>query len=195
MNRRALDAMLLRCVDEAEHRSFRFSILMLDVDHFKRINDTHGHPVGDQALRAVADRVSAQLRAGDSCARYGGEEFVVLLPGTSLAQACEIGERIRGALAREVLPTVPPLPVTASIGVAEYAQGMLVDGVLSAADGAVYVAKRSGRNQVRADGDDPGMASAPQAPEAAAAAVAAEALSPADNARDTTPQAASPAMH
>jgi diguanylate cyclase (GGDEF)-like protein len=161
MNRRALDVMLLRCVDEAENRGFRFSILMLDVDHFKRINDTHGHPVGDQALRAVAGRVAAQLRGGDSCARYGGEEFVVLLPGTSLAQACEIGERIRAALASAALATTPPLPVTASIGVAEYAPGMLVDGVLAAADGAVYVAKRSGRNQVRSPEDLESPASEP----------------------------------
>ncbi len=153
LNRRALDALLHRCVGEAEHRSFRFSILMLDIDHFKRINDTHGHPVGDQALRAVAARVSAQLRAGDSCARYGGEEFFVLLPGASLAQACEIAERIRAALSHGALATNPPLVVTASVGVAEYTRGMQVEGVLAAADGAVYVAKRSGRNQVRSAGE------------------------------------------
>jgi PleD family two-component response regulator len=105
--------------------------------------------------------VAAHLRGGDSCARYGGEEFVVLLPGTSLAQACEIGERIRAALASAALATTPPLPVTASIGVAEYAPGMLVDGVLAAADGAVYVAKRSGRNQVRSPEDLESPASEP----------------------------------
>lgn len=150
LNRRALDLLLQRSIDEAESRGVRFSILMLDVDHFKRINDTHGHPVGDQALRSVADRVTAQLRGGDSCARYGGEEFVVLLPGAALIQACAVGERIRGALANAALPTLPPLVVTASIGVAEYQPGMRVEGLLAAADSAVYVAKRSGRNQVRA---------------------------------------------
>ena len=149
LNRRALDVLLQRSAHEAEGRGVHFSILMLDVDHFKQINDTHGHPVGDQALRAVADRVAAQLRAGDSCARYGGEEFVVLLPGTSIDQACEAAERIRAALAGAALETTPPLKVTASIGVAEYLPGMQVEGVLAAADGAVYVAKRSGRNQVR----------------------------------------------
>jgi len=189
LNRRALDSLLLRCVDEAEHRSFRFSILMLDVDHFKRINDTHGHPVGDQALRAVAERVSAQLRGGDSCARYGGEEFVVLLPGTSLAQACEVGERIRAALAETALATTPPLPVTASIGVAEYAPGMLVDGVLAAADGAVYVAKRTGRNQVRSAGDDAVVASEP------GLAVQTVAVDTDRGDHALAPSAASPAVH
>ena len=149
LNRRALDVLLQRNVDDAESRGFRFSILMLDVDHFKRINDTHGHPVGDQALRAVAERVTAQLRGGDSCARYGGEEFVVLLPGTSIAQACEIGERIRAALASTALSTTPPLVVTALIGAAEYEPGLKVEGLLAAADAAVYEAKHSGRNQVR----------------------------------------------
>jgi len=148
MNRRALDAMLRRYMDAANHREFQFSVLMLDVDHFKKINDTHGHHVGDQALRGVADRIAAQLRGGDSCARYGGEEFVIVLPDTLLARALDIAERIRGGLANIPLPTDPALTATASIGAAEYVAGTSIETLLAAADSAVYVAKRNGRNQV-----------------------------------------------
>ncbi len=148
MNRRALDLALDRSVEMAHSRGHRFSILMLDIDHFKMINDTHGHHVGDQALRAVADRVASQLRVGDGCARYGGEEFVVLLPEATQDQAREVAERIRQHIADGALPTEPPLWATASLGVAECEPGMGVDKLLAAADSAVYVAKRSGRNRV-----------------------------------------------
>jgi diguanylate cyclase (GGDEF)-like protein len=150
MNRRALDAMLHNYTSAAQGRQFRFSALMLDIDHFKQINDTHGHPVGDQALAAVAQRIVAQLRGGDSCARYGGEEFVVMLPDASLVQALEVAQRIRQAVAASPLPTEPPLRVTVSIGVAQHRPGMTAQALLAAADAAVYLAKREGRNQVRA---------------------------------------------
>lgn len=148
LNRRALDSLLLDLAEEAEHRGRHFAVLMLDIDHFKQINDTHGHAMGDDALRRVAQRVAEELRAGDRCARYGGEEFVVVLPHTQLAQALEAAERIRQALARAPLATEPPLTVTASIGVAASQPGVTLQALMAAADEAVYAAKRRGRNRV-----------------------------------------------
>lgn len=157
MNRRALDAMLHNYTSAALGRQFRFSALMLDIDHFKLVNDTHGHPVGDQALAAVAERIVAQLRGGDSCARYGGEEFVVMLPDASQAQALEVAQRIRHAVAASPLPTEPALRLSVSIGVAQHRPGMSAQALLAAADAAVYLAKREGRNQVRAAPDPPDL--------------------------------------
>ena len=150
LNRRALDQRLERLVVDGDRRGPAFSLLMLDIDFFKRINDTHGHGVGDQALQSVAQRISAPLRNGDLCARFGGEEFVVLLPSTGSAQACEVAERIRLAVAESPLATDPPLAVTVSNGVATYAAGMGAETLLNTADREVYSAKRNGRNQVSA---------------------------------------------
>lgn len=148
-NRRSLDQLLKRQVAKAEHSAQPFSLLMLDIDHFKQINDLHGHSVGDAALRAFAARVSEHLREGDVCARYGGEEFVVVLPETALPAAREIAERLRHAVADGALPTAPPLSVTVSIGTAEFTQVLTPQQLLNRADEATYVAKKSGRNQVR----------------------------------------------
>ena len=168
LNRRALDALRQGLAEESEHRDRHFSVLMLDIDHFKQINDTHGHGVGDAALCGVAQRVAGALRTGDRCARYGGEEFVVVLPHPGLAQAMEVAERIRQALAQTPLPTEPPLTVTASIGVAASQPGVNLPSLMAAADEAVYAAKRRGRNRVcalqwpasRAGPDLPGAAQA-----------------------------------
>ncbi|MDE2397814.1 MAG: GGDEF domain-containing protein [Burkholderiales bacterium] len=148
LNRRALDLALDGLIVEGDRRGRMFSLLMLDIDFFKHINDTHGHGVGDLALQSVAQRIAAQLRAGDLCARFGGEEFVMLLPSTDLVQACEVAERIRAKLEASPLATEPPLAITASIGVATYETGMSAEALLGAADREVYAAKRSGRNQV-----------------------------------------------
>jgi diguanylate cyclase (GGDEF)-like protein len=153
MNRRALDAVMHSYTAAAQGRRFRFSVLMLDIDHFKQVVDTHGQPVGDQALAAVAARIVAQLRGGDSCARYGGEAFVVLLPDASLARALEVAQRIRRQVAASPLATEPPVQVSVSIGVAQHHAGMTAQSLLAAADEAVYVAKREGHNQVRAAAD------------------------------------------
>ncbi|WP_373990852.1 diguanylate cyclase [Duganella sp. BuS-21] len=151
MNRRALDQALDQLIVEGDRRGAVFSLLMLDIDYFKKINDTHGHSVGDQALQAVARRIAAPLRKGDLCARFGGEEFVALLPAADLDQACEVAERIRQAVAQAALETEPPIPATVSIGVATYCAGMSAEALLAVADREVYVAKRNGRNQVCAD--------------------------------------------
>jgi diguanylate cyclase (GGDEF)-like protein len=148
-NRRALDQMLSEELEQAGLAGSPLSVLMLDVDHFKRINDTHGHGVGDDALRAFARRVQGLLREGEACARYGGEEFVVVLPGTPLPLALEVAERLRSGVARTPLLKAPLLPVTVSIGAAQFRPGQSPSALFEAADRAVYEAKRQGRDQVR----------------------------------------------
>ncbi len=127
------------------------SVLMVDVDFFKKVNDALGHPAGDELLRRLAEVLSVDLRQTDFIARYGGEEFVVLLPETSKGEAMQVAERMRSAV--EVGINTPstswPLPVTVSIGVATYPEdGKAGDQVVSVADQSMYVAKRQGRNRV-----------------------------------------------
>ncbi len=147
-NRRSLDKLMAQQVALAERSAQPLSLLLLDIDHFKRINDVHGHGVGDAALRSFASLVREQLRAGDVCARFGGEEFVVVLPATALPAALEVAERLRYAVADSVLLIAPPLTATVSIGTAEFTGGLTPQQFLNMADEAVYVAKKSGRNQV-----------------------------------------------
>jgi diguanylate cyclase (GGDEF)-like protein len=150
-NRRALDQVMQEQVATARRESRPFSVLVLDIDHFKFINDTHGHGVGDDALKAFAKRLREFLREGDLCARYGGEEFVVVLPGTSVHDALEAAERLRRGVADSALLSAPLLAATVSIGVAQFQQGLTPQELLDRADRAVYQAKRSGRNVVRCD--------------------------------------------
>jgi len=148
-NRRALDLLLMQQVEMSGAPERPLSVLLLDIDHFKRINDVHGHGVGDDALRAFARRVRGLLRENDVCARYGGEEFVVVLPDTPLPVALQVAERLRSAMAEAPLLKAPLLPVTVSIGAAQLSAGQTASALLEAADQAVYVAKRGGRNQVQ----------------------------------------------
>jgi diguanylate cyclase (GGDEF)-like protein len=148
-NRRALDELLRQQVDVAHIAGGVFSVLLLDIDHFKLVNDTHGHGAGDDTLRAFAQRVREHLREGDTCARYGGEEFVVVLPGTTLVAALEVAERLRQGVAEASLLSVPLVRATVSIGVAQHLAGETVEQLLARADSAVYAAKRGGRNRVR----------------------------------------------
>ncbi len=128
------------------------SLLMVDLDHFKSINDRWGHGVGDQVLRAFADCMRPQLRDSDVLGRLGGEEFAVLLPETALAQARDVAERLRQALAEvtvEVEAGAPPIRVTASFGlVVGDADIGTVDALFAHADQAMYAAKRAGRNRI-----------------------------------------------
>jgi len=149
-NRRALDVLLKQQITLAQTERKPFAVLMLDIDHFKQINDTYGHSVGDDALRAFGMRVGEHLRLGDLCARFGGEEFVVILPGTSLDRAMEVAERVRSGVAASDLLASPPIRVTVSIGVAAHSTGQTMPDLLKMADTAVYAAKRGGRNQVQA---------------------------------------------
>ncbi|MFS8638880.1 MAG: GGDEF domain-containing protein, partial [Gemmatimonadota bacterium] len=151
-NRRAFDARL-DAVIRSYHRYGRpFSLILLDVDHFKRINDTYGHEAGDAVLRAVAARVAGSVRDVDFAARYGGEEFAVLLPETGLAGAVETADRLRRSVAEfPVEWRGIEIPVTISLGVAAVPECVAnARDVLGAADQALYASKKAGRNRVTA---------------------------------------------
>jgi two-component system cell cycle response regulator len=125
------------------------SLLMIDIDNFKPVNDTHGHAVGDEVLREFAHRIGRSIRGIDLAARYGGEEFVVIMPDTQLPAAHGIAERLRLAIAEEkfaISGDAVGLRVTASIGVS--GPGGDAEAMLKRADEALYEAKRSGRNRV-----------------------------------------------
>lgn len=143
-NRRHLDAEMRR-MDATAHAT-EPALLMIDVDHFKRINDTHGHAAGDEVLRRVAAEIAARKRADDVLFRTGGEEFLLLLPATSTAQAAVLAEALRERIALSVL--LPGERVTASIGVAGHATGERLSELARRADAALYEAKRQGRNRV-----------------------------------------------
>ncbi len=150
LNRRALDRLLERETERCEASGAITAVLALDIDHFKTVNDTHGHAMGDAALRAFAERIRSQLRQSDHLARLGGEEFVVLLPGAPRAKAIEIAERLRAAVADAPLVDAPRVAVTVSIGVAVRVPGETAPGLLARADAAAYGAKRAGRDRVEA---------------------------------------------
>ncbi|HTI84047.1 MAG TPA: PleD family two-component system response regulator [Acetobacteraceae bacterium] len=127
------------------------AVLMVDVDHFKSVNDDYGHATGDKALRAIADALRANTRAFDSLARYGGEEFVVVMPGTGLDDACQAAERLRIAVEQTEFTCEAPhfIRLTVSIGIGcSPLHAATPEALLRAADIALYSAKRSGRNRV-----------------------------------------------
>ena len=119
---------------------------MIDIDQLKRINDSHGHEVGDAVLRQVVSAVQARKRRNDLLFRLGGEEFVLLLPGATLAQAQQIAEDLRQRLAQAEL--LPGEPVTVSIGVSALQPGQTAEAWVKRADAALYQAKRGGLNRV-----------------------------------------------
>jgi two-component system, cell cycle response regulator len=129
------------------------TVLLLDVDHFKAVNDGHGHAAGDAVLRAVADRLRAAVRDADVIGRWGGEEFVVLLRGAVLADGVAVAERVLAAVRAPLPPDVGPAAVTASIGVAQHVAGQPggVEAALRRADDALYRAKAAGRDRVEAE--------------------------------------------
>lgn len=156
-NRRFLDEVLQKLVDQARRKTRSLSALMLDIDHFKHFNDEYGHEVGDRVLIATAHCVQNGLRAGDMLARYGGEEFAVLLPETEYRDALGMAERLRVSVESMVL-SQPDFPagcrITVSIGVAALPDHALgADQLLSAADKALYEAKGCGRNRVAGAGE------------------------------------------
>lgn len=135
---------------ERHHRYERpFSLLMLDLDHFKKVNDTHGHQAGDEVLRAVANRIRAEVRPADHVARYGGEEFAVILSETLGSGALAVAERICAAIAaRPVALAEGTVPITVSIGVAAIPEDAESgEQVIAAADQSLYAAKNAGRNR------------------------------------------------
>jgi len=147
-NRRELREQLARQQVRAQ-RGRCHALLMVDLDHFKRINDELGHAAGDAALRHVARLLQASLREQDCAARYGGEEFALLLPDTPLAGAQALAERLRATLAASVWSWQGRhWPLTASLGLAMAAPGRFADALVEAADRAMYQAKAQGRNRV-----------------------------------------------
>jgi diguanylate cyclase (GGDEF)-like protein len=145
-NRRFLTQRLSEELSRAYRQKTAFTVLMADVDEFKKYNDTYGHPAGDEVLKKVAKILLSSTRAMDCTARYGGEEFAVLLNGTTGEEAFEVAERIRTRVAAQ---NFSGRRVTISIGMAEFPEnGHTADAVISSADEALYEAKRGGRNRV-----------------------------------------------
>ncbi len=151
-NRRYLEAHLSGLMDRIAGGRRYLSVMMLDIDYFKNINDTHGHAAGDDVLRELCERVMANVRSFDTVARYGGEEFVVVMPETDIAVASAVAERLRHNIADLPFKSAAAdtqFKVTISIGVAEVdMDGDSTDALLRRADEALYGAKGAGRNQV-----------------------------------------------
>jgi two-component system cell cycle response regulator len=150
VNRRTFNAQLERRLREAQRYGRPLSLVLLDIDHFKKVNDGHGHPAGDAVLRGVARIAQSQARDADIVARYGGEEMALVLPETDARGALAIAERIRLAVEKAQHPTeAGPLRVTLSAGVATWpGGGELPEDLVASADKALYRAKQSGRNRV-----------------------------------------------
>jgi diguanylate cyclase (GGDEF)-like protein len=149
-NRRGFFESAQTQVDRSRQSSQRLCALMIDIDHFKAVNDRYGHLIGDQVIRAVAETCRAGLREHDLLGRYGGEEFMILLPDCHLALATRVAGRLRASIEQSATPTDHgPVSVTASIGVAEYDPAHdSLDTLLQRADEAMYAAKLGGRNRV-----------------------------------------------
>ena len=149
LNHRTFQARLDDVLAAARRYGRRTSLILTDIDHFKSVNDTYGHPVGDQVLKGVARLIREQARDTDLTARYGGEEFAVIMPETDLKGAWTIAERIRERVKREVFQTEQgPLKVTLSLGIATFPEGAPDKAQLvSVVDQCLYFAKRHGRDQ------------------------------------------------
>jgi diguanylate cyclase (GGDEF)-like protein len=149
-NRRTFLDMSSKEEARARRRGTLTSVLMMDIDHFKRINDTYGHGVGDQVIKALAEVATKGLRPTDILARYGGEEFVVTLPETDGDVAHLVAERLRASLEQAVVKAdgVGEVRFTVSIGVATFATGVALARAMERADQALYRAKDGGRNRV-----------------------------------------------
>ena len=163
-NRATTDALLKHELQRARRTGTPLAFALLDLDHFKRVNDQHGHRSGDAVLKAFANTVRARLRASDAFGRTGGEEFGLVLPGTDLAGARWLLETIRREVEAIAVPSDSgqPVRVTVSAGVAMADQGaaLAADRLYGRADQALYEAKRAGRNRVEAFGSTAGASAA-----------------------------------
>ena len=149
-NRRELTARLHDELERAARNETSLSLLVVDVDDFKAINDGHGHQAGDEAIKAVASLLAASVRETDLAVRLGGEEFVVLLPGARLKNAKATAEKLRLAIEELEIRVSADVTIrlTASFGIAEFPTYATADALFSAADSALYQAKRAGKNRV-----------------------------------------------
>ncbi len=149
LNRRGLEDALFISLAHARRKGLATTAVMVDIDHFKQINDSFGHDSGDQVLRLVAATLDSMSRASDVVARIGGEEFLMILPDTDMASARLLAERIRLAIGeRPLLVEGQRIPVTVSLGVASAVGEVNLDHLAQEADRAMYLAKRGGRNRV-----------------------------------------------
>lgn len=152
LNRRGMDSAFPEVEADESGYVKPLSVVMVDLDHFKRVNDTHGHAVGDLVLKEVTRILSNVLRGGDAVIRYGGEEFLLVLPGVDLSTAARVVERARVAVQDAVIEVEDRrISVTASFGVAERTDGEDRETLISRADAALYRAKEAGRNCVHMD--------------------------------------------
>ena len=150
INRRAFVERAEAPFEFCQRNGLRIAAIVLDLDHFKQVNDTRGHAAGDQAIQHAARLIQSSLRKSDFCCRWGGEEFVILLPGTSVEEAAGVAEKLRATIASHTVPTTSgALGITASLGVAEGHETL--DALINRADLALFRAKRDGRNRVACD--------------------------------------------
>ena len=151
-NRRHFHARLEEELQRAHRHENTVALLMIDLDDFKRVNDTFGHAAGDSTIRAAATIIRRSVRPFDICTRYGGEEFAVVMPESGSSTATTVAERIRNRIAawRRTEPSLAGLQITASIGFALSARNISTDEFLAHADRALYAAKSAGKNRVRA---------------------------------------------
>lgn len=148
-NRRAFQEELSRQFAQRQRQGIHFSLILIDIDHFKTFNDAHGHLSGDLVMQSVARVLSATLREMDIVCRYGGDEFAVICPGSKLHEAAVGAERVRQAIADQTVSLKQgQAQVTVSAGVAEVANSEIAEGLIQRADEALYAAKRAGRNRV-----------------------------------------------
>jgi diguanylate cyclase (GGDEF)-like protein len=159
LNRRYFTELSRKEETRSRRHGLAFSVLMLDIDHFKKINDTYGHPIGDLAIKALAEICAKALRPHDILARYGGEEFVLTLPHTEPEGAQIVAERIRAMVeALELATEQGAVRFTVSVGLSTYQKGHGLEQVVERADQALYRAKQGGRNRVVALPFDNGLA-------------------------------------
>jgi diguanylate cyclase len=158
-NRKYLDKALQALYGAYKEEGAPFTVIMMDIDHFKKVNDTYGHKVGDSVLEFVGHTLTGSVKGRDIPARYGGEEFALLLPATDCEGACKLAESIRNQIRSKTLKITKTQKtigvVTVSCGVAEIRDDDTVDSVVDRADQALYLAKESGRDRVKSEQDLP----------------------------------------
>lgn len=148
-NRQVFEEYFHQALDKANLSQTPISVLLVDIDHFKKVNDSYGHSIGDLVLKTVTNLLRSQLKQQDILCRWGGEEFLVLLPEMDLSHAAELAERFRDSISqRELKVNGVHIAITVSIGVAEYQKLEPAEDLIKRADLALYQAKEAGRNQV-----------------------------------------------